>query len=347
MISITQEMIMYNWKSKETLVSIRCVTYNQEKYISQALDSFLMQKTNFPFEIVVHDDASTDKTIEIIKEYEKKFPDIVKPIYETENQYSKKDNSLDLIILSHLKGKYTAYCEGDDFWTNKNKLQKQVDFLEQNPDYGFCCTDVDIYYEDKKMYQHAITKSKKNHLDFTNGIKSTGYLLNLSWVFRTDLYEKIVKENEQFYYDRPLQLYYEFCLRTKCKYLNCVTGTYRRNPNGISFFSKGQEQKQYEYFKSCFLLILKYLPKFNCSQEIESKVYARNIEYVLKPAIQFEDEEIIQIFISYSTKNKGIFLCELNDIIFEKEKQIKKTLSYRIGNFLLWPLKKIKGLNIE
>lgn len=188
---------------------------------------------------------------------------------------------------------------------------------------------------------------KKNHLDFTNGIKSTGYLLNLSWVFRTDLYEKIVKENEQFYYDRPLQLYYEFCLRTKCKYLNCVTGTYRRNPNGISFFSKGQEQKQYEYFKSCFLLILKYLPKFNCSQEIESKVYARNIEYVLKPAIQFGDEEIIQIFISYSTKNKGIFLCELNDIIFEKEKQIKKTLSYRIGNFLLWPLKKIKGLNIE
>ena len=175
MISITQEMIMHNWKSKETLVSIRCVTYNQEKYISQALDSFLMQKTNFPFEIVVHDDASTDKTIEIIKEYEKKFPDIVKPIYETENQYSKKDNSLDLIILSHLKGKYTAYCEGDDFWTNKNKLQKQVDFLEQNPDYGFCCTDVDIYYEDKKKYQHAITKSKKNHLDFTNGLKSTGY----------------------------------------------------------------------------------------------------------------------------------------------------------------------------
>ena len=112
-----------------------------------------------------------------------------------------------------------------------------------------------------------------------------------------------------------------------------MTGTYRRNPNGISFFSKGQEQKQYEYFKSCFLLILKYLPKFNCSQEIESKVYARNIEYVLKPAIQFGD--------------KGIFLCELNDIIFEKEKQIKKTLSYRIGNFLLWPLKKIKGLNIE
>ena len=155
MISITQEMIMHNWKSKETLVSIRCVTYNQEKYISQALDSFLMQKTNFPFEIVVHDDASTDKTIEIIKEYEKKFPDIVKPIYETENQYSKKDNSLDLIILSHLKGKYTAYCEGDDFWTNKNKLQKQVDFLEQNLDYGFCCTDVDIYYEDKKKYQHA------------------------------------------------------------------------------------------------------------------------------------------------------------------------------------------------
>ena len=103
MISITQEQIMSNWKVKDTLVSIRCITYNHEHYISQALDGFLMQETTFPFEIVIHDDASTDGTTDIIKEYENKFPEIVKPIYETENQYSKKDNTMELLILPHLK----------------------------------------------------------------------------------------------------------------------------------------------------------------------------------------------------------------------------------------------------
>ena len=245
MISITQEKIMSNWKGTEPLVSIRCITYNQAQYISNALDGFLMQETSFPFEIIVHDDASTDNTAYIIAQYEKKFPEIVKPIYEKENQYSKKDNTLNSIILPKLTGKYTAYCEGDDFWTDKKKLQMQVDFLENNPDYGFCCTDVDIYYDYKKRYERSITKRQKNHLDFQNGIKSSGYLLNLTWLFRTDLYKKIINENTTFFCDSALQLFYEFCLRTKCKYINSVTGVYRRNTNGVSFFSKEHDRKKY------------------------------------------------------------------------------------------------------
>ena len=296
---------------------------------------------SFPFEIVIHDDASTDGTTDIIKEYENKFPEIVKPIYETENQYSKKDNTMELLILPHLKGKYTAFCEGDDFWTNKKKLQMQVDFLENNPDYGFCCTDVDIYYEDTNKYDRAITKRKLNNIIFDNGISSTGYLLNVSWLFKTDLYNDIVNRNSKFYYDRPLQLFYEFCLNTKCKYIDCVTATYRRNPNGISFFTKEQERKQYDYFRSCFELIIQYLPKFNCSEEYISEFYTRNIEYVLKPAIKYGDDEIIQIFLSYVYQKNGLYLCELYDQVFKREKQVKESLSYRIGNFLLWPLKRL------
>lgn len=101
MINITQEQIMQNWgtdNAENPLVSVRCITYNHEPYIAQALDGFLMQKTNFPFEVIVHDDASTDKTAEIIREYEKKFPKIIKPIYESENQYSKHDGSLGRIV---------------------------------------------------------------------------------------------------------------------------------------------------------------------------------------------------------------------------------------------------------
>lgn len=131
----TEEEISCKWNKNLPLVSIRCTTYNHEKYISQCLEGFLMQDTNFPFEVIVHDDASTDHTAEIIRNYENRYPHIIKPIYETENQYSKHDGSLNRIIDSHLKGKYIAYCEGDDYWCDSKKLQKQFDFLESHSDY--------------------------------------------------------------------------------------------------------------------------------------------------------------------------------------------------------------------
>ena len=134
MMKKTEEEISCNWNKKLPLVSIRCITYNHEKYISQCLDGFLMQETRFPFEVIVHDDASTDHTAEIIRNYEMRYPHIIKPIYEIENQYSKNDGSLNRIIDSHLKGKYIAHCEGDDYWCDSKKLQKQFDYLESHED---------------------------------------------------------------------------------------------------------------------------------------------------------------------------------------------------------------------
>ena len=119
------------------LVSIVCITYNHEKYIKQCLDGFFMQKTNFDFEILIHDDASTDKTADIIRLYEKKYPGIIKPIYQLENQYSKGVNPGNL-LYPLASGKYIAVCEGDDYWTDPMKLQKQVDFLEVNSDCSLC-----------------------------------------------------------------------------------------------------------------------------------------------------------------------------------------------------------------
>ena len=126
---------------EKPLVSIKCLVYNHEPYLRQCLDGFVMQKTNFRFEAVVHDDASTDGSAAIIREYAAKYPDIIKPIYETENQHSKHDGSLGRIVNSALRGKYVALCEGDDYWIDPMKLQKQVDFLEAHPDYLLCGTN--------------------------------------------------------------------------------------------------------------------------------------------------------------------------------------------------------------
>jgi len=113
------------------LVSICCQTYNHYKFISQCLDGFVMQQTAFDYEILVHDDASTDNTTAIIKEYERKYPHLFRCVYQTENQF-KKQNSLTNILFPMSRGKYIALCEGDDYWTDPLKLQKQVDVLEKN-----------------------------------------------------------------------------------------------------------------------------------------------------------------------------------------------------------------------
>ena len=124
--------------NKEPLVSILCLTYNHAGFISQAIEGFLMQKTNFPFEILIHDDASTDGTTEIIKEYERKYPELIKPIYQKENQFSIGVKITLTYQYPRARGKYLAFCEGDDYWIDPNKLQKQVDFLEVNSDISLC-----------------------------------------------------------------------------------------------------------------------------------------------------------------------------------------------------------------
>ena len=129
----------------EIEVSVYCLAYNHEKYIRDALDGFVNQKTTFRYEVFVHDDASTDKTASIIREYEQKYPEIIKGIYQKENQYSQGVKILDKFIFPHIKGKYIAMCEGDDFWIDENKLQLQYDALEKHPECDMCAHRAELF----------------------------------------------------------------------------------------------------------------------------------------------------------------------------------------------------------
>ncbi|MGI9249448.1 MAG: glycosyltransferase [Woeseiaceae bacterium] len=138
----TEQEIAGSWESgAPPLVSVCCTTYNHENYIREALDSFLLQETDFAFEIIVHDDASTDGTAEIVLEYASKYPGLFRTIIQDENQYSKGGLIYPRFVLPAARGKYIALCEGDDYWTDKTKLQKQVTFLENNPEYVITYTD--------------------------------------------------------------------------------------------------------------------------------------------------------------------------------------------------------------
>lgn len=137
----------------EIKVSVLCLAYNHEKYIRKCLDGFVMQKTNFKFEVLINDDASTDNTAQIIREYEEKYPNIIKPIYQTENQYSKHVGIIRNILLPKTEGKYIAFCEGDDYWCDENKLQLQYDIMEGNPDCKMCINRVGSCRENGDLFK--------------------------------------------------------------------------------------------------------------------------------------------------------------------------------------------------
>lgn len=167
--------------SNEIMVSVICTVYNHEKYLRKCLDGFVMQKTNFKFEVLVHDDASTDKSADIIREYEKKYPDMIKPIYQTENQYSQGIKIGPTFLYPKAKGKYFAFCEGDDYWCDETKLQKQFDVMEENLDCSICVHKVinvmDNEVENGNFHPNfELNKSCFSDKEFFNELFVSSYL---------------------------------------------------------------------------------------------------------------------------------------------------------------------------
>ncbi|MGM0987930.1 MAG: glycosyltransferase [Pseudomonadota bacterium] len=173
-------------------VSIVCAAYNHTKFIEDAIISFVSQKTNFPFEIIIHDDASTDGTQDIIKEYACKYPDMIRPIYQDENQYSKNRKPLD-ICLPLTKGKYVAICEGDDYWTDSGKLQAQFDYMESHDECSVTHHNAFVFDDVGLVKESKLPRDLMR--GFTNDelMRNDCFLLTLSVMFRK-YFDKFPKE---------------------------------------------------------------------------------------------------------------------------------------------------------
>ena len=225
------------------LVAIHCLVYNHEPYLRDCFEGFVMQKTNFRFVAIVHDDCSTDNSAAIIREYAEKYPEIFRPIYETENQYSKHDGSIDRVMYDAIDAtgaKYVAICEGDDYWTDPLKLQKQVDILEADLTLMACCTDCSI------VDNHSVTIKPKNGHVVKDNISGRYNLRDffrdqhqyptLSVVYRNihkeEIREKHLHTSNAFLGDWTFWI----CLLIygDMYYLNEVTCAYRINPTSVT-----------------------------------------------------------------------------------------------------------------
>ena len=207
-------------------VSIVCISYNQEDYIRETLDGFIMQKTNFPFEIVIADDASTDKTADIIREYEKKNPKLFRANLRVKNVGVVSNIQS---VLGESRGEYIAICEGDDFWTDPLKLQKQADFLDSHPDYGIVFHPVRVFFENGEEKDSIFPKKNDSNFFTLENLLKENYIQTNSVMYRRVEYANLSSEVMPF--DWYLHLIH--AKRGKIGFINQTMSAYRRHSEGL------------------------------------------------------------------------------------------------------------------
>lgn len=261
------------------LVSISCITYNHEKYIRKCLDGFLMQKAHFSFEILINDDASTDGTAIIIKEYETKYPNLIKPIYQLENQYSKGQRGINVKYnFPRAKGKYIALCEGDDYWTDPLKLQKQVNFMESQPEVHFCFTGHQIFNDGANKFVTPLTNFSTGLLDKYEIIKNgASTFATGSLMITEELSSLVITSSKKTYFNIPggdLMILLLGAHLGEIGYLKDETTVYRVNASGSwTSINEGNDFKAlYNSYKKTEIL-LNYFIKTTGDKKFKNAVY--------------------------------------------------------------------------
>ena len=164
------------------VVSVLCTCYNHEKYIAQAIEGFLKQKTTFPFEVLIHDDASTDASAQIIREYADRHPDLIIPVLQTENQFSKGVKVSTMYLLPKARGEFIALCEGDDYWTDPQKLQLQWEYMSSHPQCMLCS------HANREISEDGTPKGEMHYTDHDSDVTLEDCLGSANPLFQTATY---------------------------------------------------------------------------------------------------------------------------------------------------------------
>lgn len=244
-------------------VSICTITYNHEKYIRQTLQSVLAQKTNFNFELLIHDDASTDNTAKIILEYQKKYPHIIKPVLQRENLMSKGVCVDQVYNWPRIKGQYVAYLDGDDYWTDAYKLQKQVDFLDAHADYSLVFHPAQCVWEDNQHKPTLWGPEKEELANLDAVIWKRNFIPTLSVMYRWRLHGA----NAALW---PMGIapgdWYVHLLHAqvgKVGFIPQVMGVYRKHVGGVWYNENQSDQFFLTYFWPRILFCQKAKAQFN------------------------------------------------------------------------------------
>ncbi|MEO1433112.1 MAG: glycosyltransferase [Cyanobacteria bacterium J06633_8] len=236
-------------------VSVSLVTFNHEKFIAQAIESVLLQEVDFSYEIIIGEDFSSDRTREIVIDYQKQYPDKIRLILPEENLgfYGQK------IFVKTLKasvGEYIALLDGDDYWTNPTKLQQQVDFLDNHPECAICCHDVTTIFEDKADNYRSYNDFEPQKFSNLENILKSNFIPTCSTLYRRGLFD----EFPEWYCDTVCGDWVLHVLNArhgKIGYINKSLGVYRVHSNGL--FSSMKKIQQLKEAIKCYELLNEYL----------------------------------------------------------------------------------------
>ncbi len=332
-------------------VSICCLVYNHKDYIRQALDSFLMQKTNFKFEILINDDCSTDGSTEIIREYEAKYPDIIKPLYHEENQYSKSTRTGNMMSIlfnfPRVRGKYVAMCEGDDFWTDSHKLQKQFDIMERHPDCAFTAHTVRCANEKGEILKETIPLKNDVSVGMLTSKEAISGICRLPYMFQTSSYffraeylpEMIGQTPEFFEYSSSMDVLFMLYFSSKGKvYFSDEEMSCYRLQSTSSIMSalnqkdKAKNQKLINHYTN-------HLKSLRAYDEYTNKQYQESIGFAIRKA------EYHLMLLKGDCKH--LFSIKYKDVapLFLSQSSKKELLQLRLLSVCPWliKLKKHKG----
>lgn len=238
-------------------VSICCLTYNHVNYIEDALKGFLMQKTNFKYEVLIHDDASTDGTTQVLLEYQKRYPDIIKLSLEEENQYGKGKKYTQSLLLE-AKGKYSAFCEGDDFWIYDGKLQEQYNLMEQHKEISMCYHNALIYSQNDDRIRLNVANHPTGYISDEDIICTTKGWYPTASLFG---YTELLIEQDRFIAPTSDEGYRNFmACKGRVFFLNRVWSVYR------DFTDTGWNTRYYnnkELAALHFIKTILYFQEFN------------------------------------------------------------------------------------
>jgi glycosyltransferase involved in cell wall biosynthesis len=287
---------------QEPLVSVKMITYNHAPYIAQAIECVLAQKTNFPFELVIGEDCSTDGTREIVFDYAKRFPDIIRVITSDKNVGMKKNS---LRTTEACQGKYIAYCEGDDYWHRDDKLQIQVDYLEARPECGLVCSDYDVYDTITKKRVNGYVKYKgwivPDHPQITDFLNISAELrvaiLTCTVTARKEIVEKIIKADPYLHSEGNFlmgdtQLWAEISTISDVHFMDVSFATH--NILAESAANHRDLKKKLRFRISGFNLLIYLCDKYNISTKIK-KVHKANLQnYSLQLAFHEKNADLAE-----------------------------------------------------
>ena len=253
-------------ESSLPVVCISCLTYNHEDFIGKAIEGFLMQKTTFPVKINIFEDCSTDKTASIIKKYQKKHPNLFNVLFQPENTWRKsiRRQAMKPFFEAHVKSKYLAICEGDDYWIDPLKLQKQVDFLDQNEDYGIVYTEIDRVNEKGDIIDQSFFKNDPASFckTFDDYLIYAPFRAPCTWMYRTRLY----RDREKTYIVGDLPRLLDLLASSKIHFIEDTTAHYRVLNNSASHFTN--ISNEYSFQKGIFEIQMDYAHKYNVPENV-------------------------------------------------------------------------------